>query len=99
MFDPREEQLIAIHEVVELSLVLSLGVSQEAIDQFDLSFERERKVGMVGLDSEPGDDPRAPYHSAHLVASDVEQNLARELGVDWSTYCSHCVTVLASWES
>ena len=49
----------------------------------DRAYEAKRKPGD---DSEPGDDPRAPYHFAHVFAEKIERLLATELGVDWSAY-------------
>jgi hypothetical protein len=40
----------------------------------------------MAKDTEPGDDPRAPYHKQHVFAENIERLLAAELGVDWSAY-------------
>ncbi len=78
MADQRYELLVAIHELVEMSLVDQRGISHKAIDEFDMG---------IGKDlAEPGDDPRAPYHAEHMVASEIERRMAAELGVDWDKY-------------
>ena len=77
------EFLVAAHEMVEAYLALHAGVTQQAVDRFDKAYEANRKSGD---DSEPGDDPRAPYHHQHVVASNIEHMLANELGVDWTAY-------------
>jgi hypothetical protein len=81
--DPRYETLVAVHELVEAVLCKEAGVSQQAVDAFDMAYERNRKSGDV---SEPGDDPRAPYHHQHQAASWFEKALAEKLGVDWAAY-------------
>jgi hypothetical protein len=58
-------------------------VSQAAVDRFDQAYEPRRKPGD---DSEPGDDPKAPYHREHMFASKVERMLANHLNVNWGAY-------------
>jgi hypothetical protein len=83
MSDRRYEFLIGMHEAIEAYLAVHAGVSPEAVDKFDKAYEAKRKVGDG---SEPGDDPRAPYHKQHVFAEKIERLLAAELGVDWSAY-------------
>ncbi|HJZ14914.1 MAG TPA: hypothetical protein VJ251_05615 [Stellaceae bacterium] len=70
MSDQRYEFLIGMHEVMEAYLAIYAGVSPDAVDRFDKAYEAKRKPGD---DSEPGDDPRAPYHREHVFASKVER--------------------------
>ena len=63
MSDQRYEFLIGMHEVIEAYLAIYAGVSPDAVDRFDKAYEAKRKPGD---DSEPGDDPRAPYHREHV---------------------------------
>ena len=72
-----------MHEAIEAYLCKQAGISQVAVDRFDQAYERRRKAGN---DSEPGDDPKAPYHKEHMFASKVERMLANELGVRWNAY-------------
>lgn len=81
--DWRREVLVAIHELVEVVLCKHNGVSTELVDEFDIQFEKAR---IEGDESEPGDDPKAPYRKEHCVATGVERILAAELGVDWKPY-------------
>lgn len=74
---PHFNTLVAAHEIVEALLCAAHGVSEESVTSFD--------VGHPELD-EPGDDPRAPYHREHMLASAVERTLAQALGVDWDAY-------------
>jgi hypothetical protein len=83
MSDQRYEFLVAMHEAIEAYLCQQAGVSQAAVDRFEQAYERRR--GRRD-NSEPGDDSKAPYHSAHIFATKVERMLAGQLGVDWSAY-------------
>ena len=77
------ERLVAIHELVEAILVQKRGISNDAITAFDQAYESAR----TGADdSEPGDDPTAPYHAEHCFATAIERRVAAELGVDWADY-------------
>jgi hypothetical protein len=68
---------------IEAYLTVHAGISPAAVDKFDKAYEAKRKRGD---DSEPGDDPRAPYHREHVFASKIERLLAKQLGVDWTNY-------------
>jgi hypothetical protein len=81
--DWRMEACVAIHEAVEVLMCKQNGVSQEAVDEFDMAYEKARKEGD---ESEPGDDAKAPYYKQHQIATGVERILAAELGLDWNTY-------------
>lgn len=81
--DWRYEALIAVHELVEKVLANHRGIQEGAIDQFDVAFETDRDFGD---ESEPGDQPTAPYHREHVFATQIERQLAAELGVDWADY-------------
>ena len=63
MSDQRYEFLVAMHEAIEAYLCKHDGVSQAAVDRFDQAYEHRRKPGD---DSEPGDNPKAPYHKQHI---------------------------------
>jgi hypothetical protein len=69
--------------MIEAYLAIHADVSPEAVDKFDKAYEAKRKPGD---DSEPGDDPRAPYYRQHQIATGIERLLAAELGVDWEVY-------------
>jgi hypothetical protein len=77
------ELLIFIHELVEWILVRAAEVPIHEIDDFDLEFEARRAEGNM---DEPGDDPRAPYHLQHSLATGVERIVAGVLGVSWKIY-------------
>lgn len=81
--DWRREALIAVHELVEVLMCKHDGVTQEAVDKFDIEFEKNRHPDNV---DEPGDDPSAPYLKQHCIATGVERILAAQLGVPWKDY-------------
>jgi hypothetical protein len=83
MENEQYEYLVAVHELVEKILVDARGICLTSIDNFDQDYEARRQDGD---DSEPGDDPQAPYHAEHVFATTVERLLAGELGVDWEAY-------------
>ena len=75
--------LVALHELVELYLCQKRVIKQEAVDKFDIEFEKNRPEGD---ESEPGDHPDAPYRKEHFFATNIERMIALELGVDWKLY-------------
>jgi len=81
--DWRREALIAVHELVEVLICKHDKVTQQVVDEFDIAYEERRKEGD---ESEPGDDPSAPYRKQHCVATAVERLLAAELEVSWKEY-------------
>lgn len=85
MGNPDFEFLVMIHELIEQHLCQKRGVTEQAVDAFDVQFERDRPEGDI---TDPGDDQNAPYYDEHQYASGIERMLAVELGVDWGEYCA-----------
>lgn len=83
MSDWRYEFLVAVHELCEAGMCKHDKVSQQDIDKFDMEYEKNRNDDD---DSEPGDDPKAPYRRQHFIATNIERTLADALGVDWKIY-------------
>ena len=81
--DWRESMSVAIHELVEAVLCIQHGVDPDAVDEFDMHFEKTRDFQD---ESEPGDDPKAPYYHEHQIATNVEHNVAMHLGLHWPSY-------------
>lgn len=79
----RYEFLVAFHELMEVMLCRSRGITQEQVDGFDIRYEQDREEGDT---SEPGDDPNAPYSKEHFFATSMEKLLADELRLDWEKY-------------
>jgi hypothetical protein len=75
--------LVGIHEAVEAWLCRKRRIDERKVTDFDLNFEANRKEGD---DSEPGDDPNAPYENEHLFATGIEKLLCSEFCVKWSEY-------------
>jgi hypothetical protein len=85
--DWRMEMLIAVHELAEVLMCNHDGISQQAVDDFDIAFESRRESSALpDLDAEPGDDKHAPYRKQHCVATGIERILCAELGVAWADY-------------
>jgi hypothetical protein len=78
--DEREMILVGLHELIEAVLCEHSGVLEESVDDFDTHFDGE---------GEPGDDPAAPYHRQHRLATAIERVLAEQLLIDWDEYERH----------
>lgn len=72
--------LIAVHELVEMYLCRRDGITQQEVDEFDMSFCTAQS------DAEPGEATDCPYRWEHQRAETVERVLAEILGVDWQFY-------------
>jgi hypothetical protein len=81
--DWRMEALIGIHEACEAALCLHAGISQRAVDRFDMRYEEQRPPGD---ESEPGDAIEAPYGLQHCYATAVERLLCAAMGIQWGAY-------------
>jgi len=88
MGDWRKEAAVAVHELVEALLCRNDGVSQSAVNAFDVGYESVRPpMGIPGWDMpEPGDAPTAPYHRQHCFATAVERMLIAAMGLSWAEY-------------
>ncbi len=82
------EFLIAIHELVESYLCKQAGVTDDEIDEFDFIFNGRS----------PGDDPTAPYHRQHVLATEIEKKLAAELGIDWVEYDAKITALMEGYK-
>ena len=83
------EFLVALHELIEQSLQIERGISEEVITEFDTTFKGE---------GEPGDSPEAPYYKEHQFATKIEKLVCEELGLDWSVYGRYLNEFLAKTE-
>lgn len=84
MGNPKFEFLVALHELVEVTLCEAAGITAEEVDKFDIEYEAQRDP--EDEDSEPGDSPAAPYRIPHAIATGVERIVAALIGVDWIEY-------------
>lgn len=76
--DPRLERLVAIHELIEMTLCNDAAISIKEIDAYDMG---------PGKDSdEPGFDTACPYRIQHAIATSVEMMLAAMMNINWLDY-------------
>jgi hypothetical protein len=68
------QNLIALHELVEVLLCRKRLITQKQVDDFDFAAE--------DCEGEPGDLPDAPYRKEHRFAMMIEHLMAHELGVE-----------------
>jgi hypothetical protein len=91
--------LIIIHELIEWYITEKRGIKEEDIKAFDEKFEQERMAGLHGEKEEAGFDPRAPYVKEHTFATNIEKQIAQELGVAWEMYASQITKLFAQLEA
>lgn len=96
MGDWRYETLVAIHEIAEVVLCKERGISQKAVDKFDIEFEKNRQDGD---ESEPGDCVDAPYQNEHSYATGIERILCAALGIKWDEYACAVENLFFTGES
>ena len=87
MSDKRYAFLVMIHEVAEVMLTETRGISEFDILAFDESFEANRIEGNI---EEPGDEPDAPYVDEHCIATAIERLMCAALGIKWKKYDEEC---------
>jgi hypothetical protein len=74
---PEFNLCVAIHEVVEWYLCTRAGITDAAVDRFDMQYSGP---------GEPGDAADCPYRKQHQAATEVEKVVARVLGINWDVY-------------
>ena len=70
--------LILVHELIEMILCRDRYIFDGTIDDWDMNY--------TGTYTEPGDDPKAPYHKEHVYAGIIERLFAHELQENWDAY-------------
>ena len=81
------EQAIFLHELVEWSLAMAKGITEEDISRFDFKFENLRKANPILIgDMEPGDMITAPYHKEHVFATKIEREFIEAHFYNWEIY-------------
>jgi hypothetical protein len=78
--------LVGLHEAVEVKLCQKRGISQTAVDDFDIEFEKQRAKSITLSNQEPGDNHFAPYQNEHCIATGIERVVAAALQVKWNDY-------------
>ena len=76
--NPNYSWAILLHELVEKRLKDQGGVTDTAVDAWDLGPGKE-------LD-DPGLHPDAPYHKYHMMADALERTFIVMAGEDWIPY-------------
>jgi hypothetical protein len=84
--DEDAQWLVLIHELIEMFLCQSQGISFESIDRFDLDFEEDTVKGIHSEEDEPGDAISSPYRNQHCMAMAVERMLCGYLGISFKEY-------------
>jgi hypothetical protein len=75
--------MVAVHELVEFLLCRHNNITEQAITDFDVAFEKRRKKGN---EDEPGFDNKSPYRKEHTIASAVELMMCAATGVSLNDY-------------
>ena len=83
MENKKYEFLVFLHEIIEATLCKDRGITTESITTFDMEYEKNRKQGD---ESEPGDNPLAPYQREHQFASTIEKKMSEQFSVSWKDY-------------
>lgn len=68
---------IAVHELIEAWFCMRNGVSEDDVTKFDVHMEK------TSPDEEPGDNPAAPYHIQHGLATGVERIIVAASNINW----------------
>jgi len=77
MSNPAHSMAILVHELHEKFRNDQLGISDESVDEFDITHPE--------LD-DPGLSPDAPYHKTHMEADALERLFIILTGCDWNDY-------------
>lgn len=86
MSDDRSELCVLIHELVEAYLCRKENIPDQEVTAFDALFEEECERELHPEHSEPGDDPRAPYHYQHRISTVIEHAVAAAIGLAWQQH-------------
>lgn len=91
--DPHMEYLVAAHEIDEAIGCAKEGIGEQAVNEFDEAYEAARTKQAAApcgctptKTSEPGNDKHAPYRKWHQLATSLEKQRAKTLGVSWRLY-------------
>ena len=79
--DWKREFVLALHETIEAVTCKNDGVVGEAVDKFDIEFDKTHTS-----DVNAGDDILAPYMQPHSLATGIERTMCYVLKVPWTPY-------------
>lgn len=80
------ERMVIIHELIEETLTRQKGISEQAITDFDVMYEKKRQQGLHSDTDEPGFDNESPYLLEHTLATAVEMQMCALAGIKWNEY-------------
>jgi hypothetical protein len=81
---------ILLHEIIESFFCWLHGIKEEDISAFDKKFFAEEAAGIKHIHDEPGNDPAAPYHTWHIVATNFERTFIEQCALTWEEHCQNC---------
>lgn len=84
---------VLLHEFIESFLCWIHGVTEQSIREFDQKWFQEEAAGITHPYDEPGNDPAAPYHEWHLVATRFEREFVLQNGMMWPQHEQNCDNV------
>lgn len=87
MGKPEHMFLVALHELIEVTLCTVRGIAEPDIKAFDMAMPDDSPYA-----DDPGHDPAAPYHREHVFAEIIERIMALEIGIDWQEYDAALLT-------
>lgn len=90
--DPFHSFLVALHELIEVTLCDQRGITEEEVTAFDKAHLSDDDLWV----NDPGLCPDAPYHREHVFAECIERLVAQELGVNWQDYELACLAMDAA---
>ena len=79
MTDLRSMYAVAVHELLEVAACHVNGVSQQAVDDWDIN-------GGGMLSDDPGALPDCPYHREHMAAEEAERAFCRVTDLIWDKH-------------
>lgn len=85
----KHEFLIALHELIEVTLCEDRGITEARVTTFDLQHTAPDDPWV----DDPGLCPDAPYHQEHVFAECIERLVAQQLGVNWQDYERACLAL------
>lgn len=71
------EAAIALHELIEMFVTESVGITEKEILAFDVTHPEL---------NDPGDDPKAVYHWEHVFSGAIERLFCERMGIEWEEY-------------
>ncbi len=84
------EHALILHELFEALACRHDGVTQKQVDDFDLAYD---KAHPNEPDLGAGDDPEAPYHKQHNLATVVDRLFISSCGLKWADYDSELASI------